>query len=109
MRSLLSALFFVSGLAQAASGDVLVTCTKTTFNDLEKIEIVENDKNTSILRITDGSSQVSDKLLPNELLLHDEGLSLPSWNGFERTLNIGSASISYHDECSGGVTSISCK
>lgn len=122
MRNLsLAVLFglFTAVGAQASQGRIVVSCEKTGFSDLLKIEIQETDlkgqyvmiettrdfaKKENVTRYTTvfGYAEIEKSEFPE----------LTPWNGYTRNLiryGRDNYSILFKDECSGGSTTISCK
>lgn len=95
---------------QAMAQDVLLlTCTKTTFRDLEKITITQSDDQilvteTNELGLLTTSTQTMEAWNTKEINLSD-------WYGYKRILNYsyGQWMIDHHDECSGGSSYVICQ
>lgn len=95
----------------AQANDVLLTCTDTNFSDLKTIVITTSDVSANEMIVTETSSSGSE-IVYSRALAHKENLDieLSDWRGYSRSLyNDGSTwSIGYHDECSGGTSSVTC-
>ncbi len=106
------AILFVTSSAIAAPGDVLLTCTKTSFRDLKEIIITESESagEVRVFEI-DESGYVNVLTRNSKDLLETKKIELSSWYGYTRNLyNDGSDwNLEYYDECSGGISTLTCK
>ncbi|MBY0517190.1 MAG: hypothetical protein K2P81_09790 [Bacteriovoracaceae bacterium] len=107
-------IFIVSLLmssAFAAPGDLLLTCTRTSFRDLDQIVINESVK-PGMIMVTEideaGRKNIYERSMND---LKKDGIELSSWYGYTRTLSNfeGSWMIEHHDECGGGVGYAVCE
>lgn len=94
-----------------ANQEVLLTCTRTSFSDLDKIVVSTSDRPGEVI-VTE-----TDELGASQIFVRDEKsftdakeLELSSWYGHSRKLTFDGSSwtIEYNDECSGGVSSVVC-
>jgi hypothetical protein len=113
MKLFLVMLFTVSS-AFASTGDVLLTCTDTSFQDLEKIVITQDEDNAVYVTETDSNNKsVTAKYAVADIDTKD-GIVLSDWNGYSRRLyNDGkdnsSYAISTSDECTTSISKVTCK
>lgn len=106
------AILFVTSSAMAAPGDVLLTCTKTTFTDLNEIIITETERADTVRVFEiDESGYVNVLTRKSADLFETKKIELSSWYGYTRNLyNDGSSwSLEYFDECSGGNSTVTCE
>ena len=80
VMKLLLVISFVLSSAFAFSGEVLLTCTNTGFQDLNKIVITQGE-NSSIL-VTEINSK--NKSTTTEQIANKEGIELSDWYGYSR-------------------------
>lgn len=109
MKLVLVLLFTISS-AFAATGDVLLTCTKTSFQDLNKIVITEGaDVTILVTEYDEKNIATTTKRAFSDITT--DGVQLSDWAGYTRLLNSDGSGwyISYHDECSGGIVTVTCK
>lgn len=109
---LMLAILFVTSSAMAAPGDVLLTCTKTTFSDLNEIVITESDRaGEVVVTETADNGAVNMFVRSSSDLLEAKKIELSSWYGYTRNLyNDGSDwNLEYYDECSGAGSYVVCK
>lgn len=103
-------LLFTMSSAFAATGDVLLTCTKTSFQDLNKIVITEGADVTILVTEYD-SKNVGTTTKRSFSDITTNGVQLSDWSGYTRLLNSDGNGwyITYQDECSGGIVNVTCK
>lgn len=108
MKALLIATLF-STAALAAPGDLLLTCTRTAFTDLEKIVITQSDNGIEVSE-TDQSGRVTTYQRPFTDWSHKD-IELSDWYGYTRKLQLSDNSwgIDHHDECGGGYSYAICQ
>ena len=98
--------------AQASDIRVLLSCTRTSFSDLDRVEVTldEGDLTGAVAVIETGGGRSSYRLIDPKDFFERRSIELSGWYGYTRTLEkIGSSwQISYRDECSGGTASVSC-
>jgi len=102
-------LVFSATFAQAS--DVLLTCTKTNFSDLDKIVITSSETNSNEMIITETSENGTNVSYTAQLSeIENAEIELSNWFGYTRLLyNDGQGwNIEHHDECGGGVSSVTC-
>lgn len=95
-----------------ANEEVLLTCTRTTFSDLDKIVISTSDRAGEVVVTEIDEQGMTQIFVRDERSFTDaKELELSSWNGYSRKLYFDGLSwkIEYQDECSGGVSSVVCK
>jgi hypothetical protein len=95
----------------AQASEVILTCTKTNFSDLKKIEITTSDKSPNEMIVTETNASGVKTVYSRQMTSRDNlDIELSSWNGYSRRLyNDGYGwSIEHHDECSGGVGTATC-
>ena len=109
---LMLAILFVTSSAIAAPGDVLLTCSRTTFRDLNTIVITESDLAGEVV-VTETADNGSVNVFSRSSadLLEAKKIELSSWYGYTRNLyNNGSDwNLEHFDECSGGSSYVVCK
>ncbi len=109
---LMLALLMASTSVVAAPGDVLLTCTRTVFRDLNTIVITESDLAGKVI-VTETADDGSKKSYSRSSaeLLEAKKIELSSWNGYSRNLyNVDSGWYMEHfDECSGGNSYVICE
>ena len=106
------AILFVTSSAIAAPGDVLLTCTKTTFSDLNSIVITESDlAGEVVVAETADNGSVNTFSRSSADLLEAKNIQLSSWYGYTRNLYINGSEwyLEHYDECSGGSSYVVCK
>lgn len=109
---LMLAILFVTSSAMAAPGDVLLTCTKTTFSDLNTIVITESDLAGEVVVTETADNGAVNSFSRNASdLIEAKKIELSSWYGYTRNLyNDGSEwYLEHFDECSGGGSYVVCK
>lgn len=109
---LMLAFLLVTTSAFATTGDVLLTCTRTTFTDLNMIVITEGDVAGEII-VTEIADNGTENVFARSSsdLLDAKKIELSGWYGYTRNLyNDGSDwNIEHFDECSGGGSTVVCK
>ncbi len=111
MRALFAAVFICS-TAWASQGDILLTCTRTSFRDLQKIVISESDRPGEILVTEYDETGSSHSYVRDPAdLASAQGLELSGWYGYTRRLYQDSYgwAIEHADECGGGNSFVTCK
>jgi hypothetical protein len=97
--------------AFAAPGDLLLTCTRTTFRDLDKIVINESVKPGMIMvtEIDEAGKKISYERAASNL--KKDGIELSPWYGYNRKISNyeGNWMIEHRDECSGGIGYVTCE
>lgn len=109
----------IGSYANASEGRIVVSCEKTYFSDLTKIEIQETDlagQYQIIETLFDSSSKKETSKYSPVFSMKDIETSnfpeLTSWAGYSRLLTrsgINDYMIELHDECNGSFTNIICK
>ena len=95
----------------AHASDVILTCTKTHFSDLEKIEITTSDNSPNEMIVTETDANGIKTVYSRQMTSRENlDIELSSWSGYSRRLyNDGYRwSIEHHDECSGGISVATC-
>ncbi len=95
-----------------ATEEVLLTCTRTTFSDIDKLVVTTSDRAGEILVYEydeQGNRQVFTR--DEKSFRNGKEIELSSWYGYSRKLyQDGSGwNIEHHDECSGGISAVICE
>lgn len=96
-------------IAQIVSAsEQLLLCTKTTFRDLKQISITKEDNKIFVTEIDENNQPYTYQI--KEKSWDDKTIELSDWYGYTRILKFsyGSWSLEHFDECSGGISSITC-
>ena len=105
------AILFVTTSAIAAPGDVLLTCTKTTFSDLNSIVITESELAGEVVVSETADNGSVNVFSRSSADLEAKKIELSSWYGYTRNLYSEGADwyLEHYDECSGGGSYVVCK
>lgn len=103
---------FVVSTAFANEGEMLLNCTRTSFTDLDQIQITANINKSDEVIVTEidenGNKNVYGRDASSMKMMEIE---LSDWYGYTRRLfNDGSGwTIEHRDECSGGYSYVVCQ
>lgn len=116
MRNLIATLFLSLSIlpsAFAREGDVVVECNSIPFDDIRSIEIIETDLTGQYVMVeAQKDRNVYSPAFSYADLVGGNLPALSGWNGYERRLvrsGVNDYTIRHQDECSGGISSVSCK
>lgn len=93
----------------AFANETLLTCTRTSFSDLDKIVVSASDRAGEVV-VTEIDEKGNSQSFVREFTEGKE-LELSSWYGYSRKLYFDGSSwnIEHQDECSGGVSTAICE
>lgn len=110
MKTLLA--FALLANVSLASEEVLLTCTRTAFSDIDRLVVTASDRDGEVL-VYEYDEQGNYQVFARDEKSFRSGkeLELSSWYGYSRKLyQDGSGwNIEHHDECSGGISAATCE
>lgn len=98
-------------ISSAFANETLLTCSRTTFSDLDKIVVSTSDRAGEVVVTEIDERGNTQMFVRDEKSFTNKELELSSWYGYSRKLYFDGSSwnIEYHDECSGGVATATCE
>ncbi len=109
MKTILA--FALLANASFAAEDVLLTCTKTAFSDLDRVVVTTSDRAGEVLVYEYDEKGTYQMFVRDEKSFRlGKELQLSGWYGYERRLyhNGLDWSVEHRDECSGGTSLAIC-
>lgn len=110
MKLFIFMLFIVTN-AFANEGEILLTCTRTNFADLNHIQITTSTNNPDEVIVTETEANGTKNVYTRDMSsMKSLDIELSGWYGYSRRLyNDGYGwTIEHHDECSGGFGYVVC-